>query len=79
VIAAVVVSYKETEATHRCVASLLAARPRPALIVLVDNASPDDAADRHEAWLGTAPAGTAIAPGSARRGRRRPSCCCGAP
>jgi GT2 family glycosyltransferase len=51
VIAAIIVTYKETEATHRCVASVLRAAPRPDVIVLVDNASPGDAADRHEAWL----------------------------
>lgn len=50
-IAAVIVTFKDTEATHRCVTTLLAARPVPALIVLVDNGSPDGAADRHDAWV----------------------------
>lgn len=54
VIAAVIVTYKETEVTHRCVASVLGAQPAPRLVVLVDNASPDGSPDRHEAWLPSA-------------------------
>ena len=49
-IAALIVTFKETEATHRCVRSVLAAQPRPELIVLVDNGSPDGSADRHAEW-----------------------------
>ncbi len=52
-IAAVIVTFKETEATHRCVLSVLRAQPKPELIVLVDNGSPDGSADRHVEWVQT--------------------------
>lgn len=50
-IAAVIVTFKDGEATHRCVTSLLAARPAPALILMVDNGSPNNAGDHHESWV----------------------------
>lgn len=53
---AVVVNYGGAADTEACVASLLAAAPRPELVVVVENASPDDSADRLAAWVGALPA-----------------------
>lgn len=51
-IAAVVVNFGGAPATEACVSSLLAADPRPALTVIVDNDSPDDSAERLARFLG---------------------------
>lgn len=54
-IAAVVVNYGGAADTEVCVASLLAADPRPALVVVVDNGSPDASQERLAAWVAGLP------------------------
>lgn len=52
---AVVVNYGGAADTEACVTSLLAADPRPELVVVVENASPDDSADRLLTWMRALP------------------------
>lgn len=50
-IAAIVLQYGQWQKTVKCVASLIHSSLLPAHIIVVDNASPDDSAQRVERWL----------------------------
>jgi len=52
---AVVVNYGGAADTIACVASLLAADPRPELVAVVENGSPDDSAEQLMAWVRALP------------------------